>query len=98
MTLVSANAHTDEEIAALIDGDKYPGALDTIKEISAAIEDNAETIEILNNAITTKANKDTVGELTDYWQYVENTDSVITAINQNADWVLRNFEQLINKT
>lgn len=40
----------------------------------------------------------TVGNLSNYWQYGENTDSVVTAINQNADWVLRSFEQTANKT
>lgn len=42
--------------------------------------------------------KQLIGDLTDYWQYVENTDSFITAINQSDDWVLKNFEQLANKT
>jgi hypothetical protein len=50
-------AYVDAEIAALIDGEKYEGALDTIKEISSAIEDNDETMEILNTAITEKVNK-----------------------------------------
>jgi hypothetical protein len=53
----AAVAYVDAEIAALIDGEKYEGALDTIKEISSAIEDNDETMEILNTAITEKVNK-----------------------------------------
>lgn len=39
-----------------------------------------------------------IGDLTNYWQYAENTDSIITAINQSDDWALRKFEQLTNKT
>ena len=38
-----------------------------------------------------------VGNIKDYWQYSESTTDLVRAINQNADWVLANFEQHANK-
>lgn len=53
--LTSANAYTDSKIDALV-GDGASTTLDTIGEISAAIEDNQEAIDLLNSAIANKAN------------------------------------------
>ena len=53
--LTSANAYTDSKIDALV-GDGASTTLDTIGEISAAIEDNQDAIDILNAAIANKAN------------------------------------------
>lgn len=43
------------------------------------------------------ATKEYVGDLTNYWQYSESTIDAVRAINQNAEWVLANFEQHANK-
>jgi hypothetical protein len=57
-TVNYVNAYVNSEIAALIgDDDRYPLALDTINEISAAIKDNVETLDILNEAIASKVNQ-----------------------------------------
>ena len=53
--LTSANAYTDSKIDALV-GDGASTTLDTIGEISLAIEDNQDAIDLLNAAIGTKAN------------------------------------------
>jgi hypothetical protein len=50
--------YVNGEIAALIgDDSRYPKALDTINEISAAIKDNIETLDILDEAIASKVNQ-----------------------------------------
>ncbi len=38
-----------------------------------------------------------VGNIENYWQYSEATTDLVRAINQNAEWVLANFEQQGNK-
>lgn len=53
--LTSANAYTDSKIDAIV-GSGASTTLDTIGEISAAIEDNQDAIDILNAAIANKAN------------------------------------------
>ena len=53
--LTSANAYTDSKIDALV-GDGASTTLDTIGEISSAIEDNQDAIDLLNAAIGNKAN------------------------------------------
>lgn len=53
--LTSANAYTDSKIDALV-GEGASTTLDTIGEISAAIEDNQDAIDLLNSAIANKAN------------------------------------------
>ena len=53
--LASANAYTDSKIDALV-GDGASTTLDTIGEISSAIEDNQDAIDLLNSAIANKAN------------------------------------------
>lgn len=54
--LSSAKSYTDTKINALV-GEGASETLDTIGEISAAIEDNQDAISLLNSAIGTKANK-----------------------------------------
>lgn len=41
---------------------------------------------------------DQIGNIEDYWQYNEQTEDLVTAINQNADYVNRNFEKNENKS
>ena len=53
--LTSANAYTDSKIDALV-GEGASTTLDTIGEISSAIEDNQDAIDLLNSAIANKAN------------------------------------------
>lgn len=53
--LTSANAYTDSKIDALV-GDGASTTLDTIGEISSAIEDNQDAIDLLNSAIGNKVN------------------------------------------
>ena len=53
--LASANAYTDSKIDALV-GEGASTTLDTIGEISSAIEDNQDAIDLLNAAIANKAN------------------------------------------
>ena len=53
--LEEAKAYTDSEIADLING--APTTLDTLKEISDAMDENQTVVEALDAAIGTKANK-----------------------------------------
>lgn len=51
----SANGYTDTKISQLING--APSTLDTLKEIADALEENADVVSALNNAIGTKASQ-----------------------------------------
>lgn len=61
----------------------------SLSEYRAETDKVSQSLEKTNNKI---------GNLTNYWQYTDSTVDVITAINQNANWVLQNFEQSANKT
>lgn len=74
--LTSANAYTDSKIDALV-GDGASTTLDTIGEISSAIEDNQDAIDLLNSAIANKANA------TDLTSHTGNTTIHITATERN---------------
>lgn len=52
ITLNSAKTYTDEKVAALING--APETLDTLDELAAALKDNADIVDTLNNAISNK--------------------------------------------
>ncbi len=52
--LAEAKAYTDTELANLING--APTTLDTLGEIATAMEENADVVQALNDAIGTKAN------------------------------------------
>lgn len=54
--LATANAYTDEKINAIV-GDGANESLDTIAEISAALNNNPDIITTLNNAIGNKVDK-----------------------------------------
>lgn len=66
--LEEANRYTDERISYLING--APETLDTLKEISAAIEENDETLSILEQAIGNKLDKtgDSLNNITTFTQ------------------------------
>lgn len=54
--LESAKTYTDDKIAEIFDGDST--TLETLKEIATAMEENADVIEALDNAINSKADID----------------------------------------
>lgn len=74
--LTSANAYTDSKIDALV-GEGASTTLDTIGEISSAIEDNQDAIDLLNSAIANKANA------TDLTSHTGNTAIHVTEDNKN---------------
>ena len=76
MAYASANGYTDEKIAALVDG--APGALDTLKEIADALEQNEDVVDALNDAIGTKANKN------EFESHAADTDIHVTAAEKSA--------------
>lgn len=73
--LTSARAYTDQKIDALV-GEGASTTLDTIGEISAAIEDNQDAIDLLNSAIGAKAN---AGDLTSHTSNKSNPHGVTLA-------------------
>ena len=75
--LTSANAYTDYKIDALV-GEGASTTLDTIGEISSAIEDNQDTIDLLNAAIANKAN------VVDLTSHTGNTTVHITPFERNS--------------
>ena len=74
--LTSANAYTDSKIDALV-GEGASTTLDTIGEISSAIEDNQDAIDLLNSAIANKANT------SDLTSHTGNSTVHITATERN---------------
>ena len=92
--LTSANAYTDSKIDALV-GEGASTTLDTIGEISAAIEDNQDMIDTLNAAIGNKANA------SDLTSHTGNTTVHITDAERNT-WNAKsdfsgNYNDLTNK-
>lgn len=80
--------HTANEV------DEKLEQVDTLTEEVVVINKNIE--QTLKDAKS--YTDDSVGDITGYWQYSESTTDAVRAINQNAEWVLANFEQLANKT
>lgn len=76
--LTSANAYTDSKIDALV-GEGASTTLDTIGEISSAIEDNQDAIDLLNAAIANKANT------TDLNSHANDTE-IHTSENEKNNW------------
>lgn len=72
-TLNSAKAYTDEKIASLING--APETLDTLDELAEALNDNADIVDTLNNAIGNKADK---SSLNNYLPLTAGSDKKIT--------------------
>lgn len=92
--LISANAYTDSKIDALV-GEGASITLDTIGEISSAIEDNQDAIDLLNAAIGNKAN------VADLNAHANDTEIHITDIERN-NWNAKsnfsgNYNDLTNK-
>lgn len=92
--LTSANAYTDSKIDALV-GEGASTTLDTIGEISSAIEDNQDAIDLLNAAIANKANA------SDLISHTGDTTIHITSAERNS-WNAKsnfsgNYNDLTNK-
>ena len=82
--LTSANAYTDSKIDALV-GEGASTTLDTIGEISSAIEDNQDAIDLLNAAIGNKANS------SDLTSHANDTEIHITDIERESWNAKSNF-------
>ena len=92
--LLSAQIYTDSKIDALV-GEGASITLDTIGEISAAIEDNQDAIDLLNSAIVNKANA------IDLNAHASDTEIHISEAERNA-WNAKsnfsgNYNDLTNK-
>ncbi len=87
--LTSANAYTDSKIDALV-GEGASATLDTIGEISAAIEDNQDALDLLNSAIGNKAN------VVDLNTHTNDTKIHITNTERNAWNAKSNFSGSYN--
>lgn len=55
-TIKAAKKYADEKVAALVNG--APAALDTLDELAAALKDNADIVNVLEQAIGDKAAQD----------------------------------------
>lgn len=53
--LSSAKTYTDQKVAALVNG--APETLNTLDELAAALKDNADIVDVLNEAIGSKASQ-----------------------------------------
>ena len=72
--------YVDEKVAALVDG--APDALDTLKELAAAIKNDANVVDTLNNAIGQKADKSALETLQ---QLVETNQGNAEAVEGRVD-------------
>ena len=92
--LTSANAYTDSKIDALV-GEGASTTLDTIGEISSAIEDNQDMIDTLNAAIGNKANaSDLTSHTSNTTIHVTETEKAIWNSKSNFSG---NYNDLTNK-
>lgn len=87
--LTSANAYTDSKIDAIV-GEGASVTLDTIGEISSAIEDNQDAIDLLNAAIANKAN------VTDLNSHANDEVVHVTSAERNAWNAKSNFSGSYN--
>ena len=58
---VAAKEHADNAVAALVDG--APETLNTLDELAAALKDNADIVQVLEDAIATKASAQALTDL-----------------------------------
>ena len=81
---VAAKEHADNAVAALVDG--APETLNTLDELAAALKDNADIVQVLEDAIATKASAQ---DLTDLSNTVSGNktelDEAIKALQDRAD-------------
>ena len=82
--LEDAKSYCDTKISDLI-GSGTPETLDTLKEISDAIQSSSEALEVLNNAIANKANQsDLVSLSTTVSENTSNIESLTSLVNLKA--------------
>lgn len=72
--LESAKSYTDQEIADLVNA--APETLDTLGELATAMKENQDVVDVLNNAITLKANKEEItNEINSINENIENIEA-----------------------
>lgn len=69
--------YVNQQVAALVDG--APETLDTLNELAAALKDNANIVDVLNESISNKADKTTVEGIQ---KEVDDAESEIDALQQ----------------
>lgn len=89
LSYANANGYTDDKIAKLING--APTTLDTLKEIADALEDNADVVSALNDAIGTKASQ---AELD---THISN-DTIHVTASDKENWTTPAFTQASSRT
>lgn len=89
LSYANANGYTDDKIAKLING--APTTLDTLKEIADVLEDNADVVGALNDAIGTKAPQ---AELD---THISNSTIHVTA-SDKENWTTPTFTQASSRT
>lgn len=62
-SLIEAKSYADTAVAALVNS--APETLDTLGELATAFQENADMVEILNAAVTNKAEKSDLEDLSD---------------------------------
>lgn len=71
-TIAGAKKYADAKVAALVDG--APDALNTLDELAAALKDNADIVDVLEQSIGTKANQSDLTALSGRVSTLEGTD------------------------
>lgn len=80
-TLKSAKTYTDEEIAKLVNS--APETLDTLGELATALEENADVVEVLNDAIANKADRADVAVA----DWLQNDETAPDYVKNRTHWV-----------
>lgn len=80
--LLEANNYTDNKLANLVG--QAPEALDTIYELAEALEDNQELVNILNNAIGNKVDKEEGMGLSSN-DFTDSDKAKLDSIKENAE-------------
>lgn len=83
-------SYVDEKVANLVNS--APETLDTLGELAIALQENDEVVEVLNNAITTKADKDYVdGLIAD----IPTESDVVIVDCPDGTTISHTFEQIV---
>ena len=81
---VAAKEHADNAVAALVEG--APETLNTLDELAAALKDNADIVQVLEDAIATKASAQDLNDLSSTVSANKTElDEVIKALQDRAD-------------
>ena len=73
--------YTDTKIAGLVNS--APETLDTIGELAAAFEENANMVEVLNEAITNKADKTSIVQA----DWNQNDETALDYVKNRTHWI-----------